>query len=274
VASVLRTMLSGARSGRSAIRFLHVTMIAGVILWYVPPVQAHAVLMTFIRHDARVSISRRNIDVTIELTFHEYPSLSVRRRMDRNHDEAITEAELKTYIDGLKGSLRDALTLDVDDRALEIIPLYDPQIDLLDARNVVPAHHVLRLSWFARTPEWLRSGSRIHLRYELWPEAPRIDVLSASADEGFRLVADDISGPVSLTEATTGPREIRLLCQTAPIVTSESPRPAASTGQAGTLSQDKLTAGLGAALLLMIAAGMAGGIRRYIVRRIRTGGQT
>lgn len=250
-----------------------VALLTAATLWTASDASAHAVLMTFIRHNAKVSIGRRNIDVTIELTFHEYPSLAERRRMDRNHDEAITEREIRGYLNGLSDVLRNALALSVDDQPLQVIPLYDPQIDLLDAPDVAPAHHVLRLSWFARTPEWLRSGSHIRLRYQLWPEAPRIDVFSASADDGFRLVADDVSGPASLTEAATGPREIELSCQTAPIVTSESPCPAACTGQAGTLSQDKLTAGLGAALLLMIAAGMAGGIRRHIVRHKRTGGQ-
>ncbi|MGQ9652186.1 MAG: hypothetical protein ACUVXJ_18980 [Phycisphaerae bacterium] len=250
-----------------------VALLVAATLWTASDASAHAVLMTFIRHDAKISIGRRNIDVTIELTFHEYPSLAERRRMDRNHDEAITETEIKGYLDSMVDLFRGALTLTVDDRPLQVIPLYDPKIDLLDAPNVAPAHHALRLSWFARTPPWLRAGSRIRAQYRLWPEAPRIDVFSAIAEDGFRLVADDVSGPASLTEAATGPREIRLSCQTAPIVTSESPCAAASAGQAGMSNQDKLSVGAGAAILLMIAAGTAGGIRRYFVRRIRTGGQ-
>ncbi|NLE57043.1 MAG: hypothetical protein GX616_01685 [Planctomycetes bacterium] len=230
--------------------------------------------MTFIRHDAKISVGPRNIDVALELTFHEYPSLAERRRMDRNHDDTITETEIKGYLDSMIDLSLDALTLSVDDRPLQVIPLYDPRIDLLDATNVAPSHHVLRLSWFARTPPWLKAGSRIRAQYRLWPEAPRIDVLSASGDDGFRVIVDDLNNPVSSTEKAGGPREIRLSCQAAPVAISESLSAAASAGQAGMSNQDKLMAGIGAVFLLMVAAGVAGGIRRYVIRNTRTGGWT
>lgn len=230
--------------------------------------------MTFIRHDAKISVGPRNIDVVLELTFHEYPSLAERRRMDRNHDEAITEAELKTYLDGLTGSLRDALTLHVDDRPLEVIPLYDPQIDLLDTVSVAPAHHVLRLSWFARTPEWLHIGSRMRMQYRLWSEAPRIDVLSVAGRDGVRLVADDVSRLSLSSEVAAGPREISLSCHAVPDVTSESSPAATGAGQPGMSHEDKLTAGVGAVLLLVIAAATIGGVRRCVFQGVRAGGQT
>jgi hypothetical protein len=249
-----------------------VALLIAATLWTASDASAHAILMTFIRHDAKISVGPRNIDIVLELTFHEYPSLAERRRMDRNHDEAITEAEIRDYLDGLSDSLRDALTLTVDDRPLQVISLYDPQVDLLDAMNVAPAHHVLRLSWFARTPPWLQAGSRIRAQYRLWPEAPRIDVLSASGDDGFRVILDDLNNPVSSPETAGGPREIRLSCRAVPVAISESLIAAPSASQAGMSNQDKLMAGIGAVFLLMVAAGVAGGIGRYVIRNTRTGG--
>ncbi len=228
--------------------------------------------MTFIRHDAKISVGPRNIDVIIELTFHEYPSLAERRRMDRDHDEAITEAERKDYLAGLAETFREGLTITVDDRPLQVVPLYEPQIDFLGAPNVAPSHHTLRLSYFARTPEWLAAGSRIRIEDRLWSQAPRIDVLSASGADGFQVIPDDVNGPGSSGEAPAGPRLISLSCQAVPAKMREAPPVAASAGQAGMSKQDKLMAGVGAVLLLIIVAGTAGGIRRYVVRNMRAGG--
>ena len=236
--------------------------------------RAHAILMTFIRHEAKISVGPRNIDVTIELTFHEYPSLAERRRMDRDHDEAITEVEIREYLAGLASILREGVTIGVDDRPLRVIPLYEPQVDFLGAPNVAPSHHTLRLSYFARTPDWLAAGSRIRIEDRLWSDAPRIDVLNASGADGFQVIPDDVNGPATAPEAAAGPRVISLSCQAAPAAVPGTPAVAASTDQAGMSKQDKLVAGVGAVLLLMIVAGTAGGIRRYVVRNMRAGGQT
>lgn len=226
--------------------------------------------MTFIRHEAKVVVGPRNIDITVELTFYEYPSLAERRRMDRDHDEVISEAELSSHLAGLREMLRDAVSLSVDGRALPVVPLYDPQIDLLGAAGVVPSHHVLRLFFFARTPEWLRAGSRLCIEDKLWPDAPRIDALDAVGRDGFGIVAEEGQGPRPMPEAATGPRGISLVCQVVPAARVEAPRLAGSA-QVDMHEQQELSAGVVTFLVLVIAAGVAGGVRRYVSHRMRGG---
>ncbi len=260
-----------------------------------PTAGAHAILMTYIRHEAKVVVGPRNIDITVELTFYEYPSLGERRRMDRDHDEAITTAELSVYMAGLAETLRDSVTLSVDGRPLTVVPLYDPQIDLLEVPKVAPSHHILRLFCFARTPDWLRAGSRIRIEDKLWPDAPRIDVLDASGKDGVRITPDDGERPSQTSEGATGPRVISLSCQAAPaqadapagkplgLRSGQRPPVAPATGsqaeaatvadpvRAGMSGQEKVIAGVGAVLLLTLAAGVAGGVRWYFSHHSRTG---
>jgi hypothetical protein len=251
--------------------------------------------MTFVRHEAKVVVGSRNIDITAELTFYEYPSLAERRRMDRDHDEAVTKAEIEAYMAGLSDMLRDAITVSVDDRLLTVVPLYDPRIDLLEVPKVAPSHHVLRLFCFARTPDWLRAGSRIRIEDKLWPDTPRIDVLDASGQDEVRITPDDREGSSQTAEAATGPRVIWLSCLAGPAPGGNAPAlagkppvapgangpagtgaqaarpPAASPAQAGMSGQEKLIAVVGAVLLLTLAAGVAGGVRWYFSHHARTG---
>jgi len=281
-----------ARPGLPTILLLIAT---GAVTWAASDAHAHAILMTFIRHEAKVVVGPRNIDITVELTFYEYPSLGERRRMDRDHDEAITTAELSVYMAGLAETLRDSVTLSVDDRPLTVVPLYDPQIDLLEVPKVAPSHHILRLFCFARTPDWLRAGSRIRIEDKLWPDAPRIDVLDAGGKDGVRVTPDDGERPSQTSEGVTGPRVISLSCQAAPaqadapagkplgLHSGQRPPVAPATGsqaeaatvadpvRAGMSGQEKVIAGVGAVLLLTLAAGVAGSVRWYFSHHSRTG---
>jgi hypothetical protein len=250
---------------------LFVALTTGTVLWTTSAAHAHAILMTFIRHEAKVVVGPRNIDISVELTFYEYPSLAERRRMDRDHDETITQAEITDYLASRADVLRDSMALGVDDRPLPVVPLYDPQIDLLGVQNVAPSHHILKLFWFARTPDWLRPGSRIRIETMLWPEAPRIDVLDADGRDGVRVSPDSGNAPSTMPEGTIGPRVISLTCQAVPAMTHDAPLVAASAGRAGAPKRGHLLFGIGAILLLILAAGTAGGVRRYLTRHARTG---
>lgn len=228
--------------------------------------------MTFIRHEAKIVVGPRNIDIALELTFHEYPSLVERRRMDRNHDDSITMDEIDSYLAGIADALCDGVSLSVDGRPVQVMPLYSPQVDLLGESIVVPSHHLLRLSFFARTPDWLRPGSRIRAEYRLWSETPRIDVLNATGSDGIQVVPADVNGSVLSTEAVVGPRVILLSCQT--VATRSAQTLVASSGRG--IAQLRGTRALvaGALSLCILAAVVLGGVRKQIVRGSRTGGQT
>jgi hypothetical protein len=229
--------------------------------------------MTFVRHNAKIVAGPRNIDITLELTFHEYPSLAERRRMDRDHDDVIGESEVSAYLAGLADVLRDGITLAVDDRPLPVVPLYDPRVDLLGVSNVAPSHHTLRLYYFARTPAWLRAGSRIRIEDTFWSDAPRIDVLDANGTDGVRIIPDDTNNPAQSPEAATGPRVISLSCQVAPAIRPETPFVPAVADRTERSVQDRMLVATGAILLLAISAGVIACVRRCLIHHVRTGDQ-
>jgi hypothetical protein len=257
---------------RSGLPILLVALATGTTLSTASDAHAHAILMTFIRHEAKVVVGPRNIDIVLELTFYEYPSLAERRRMDRNHDDSISPEEVAGYLASLADTLRDGVTVSVDDRPVQVIPLYDPQVDLLGASSVAPSHHLLRLSYFARTPDWLHASSRIRAECRLWPETPRIDVLNAAGSDGIQIVPDDASGLPSSPEAATGPRIVTLSCQTA--ARPEMPLAAAS-GSQGMVRPRRIWALVAGTLsLCILGAVVLGGARKHVVRSFGTGGQT
>lgn len=147
----------------------------------------HAEYMTFIQHRADVTVGVENIDVVIELTFFEVRSMAERRRMDANHDGRITDAERDAYAARLVDVVHGAVSMRVDGRALDVIPLYDPQVDLLGVDQIAPTHHVLRLCLFARTPAWLRAGSRIELSDGLWSRVPALRMQTGRGEDGIQI---------------------------------------------------------------------------------------
>ncbi len=162
---------------------------------------AHPVLTTYIHHRERIDVGRTNIDVEVELTFYELRSLIERRRMDADHDEVITPAEIKDYLARIADSLENGLRMTLSGRAVELAPLYDPEIDLLGVDRISPQHHILRLFYFARTPAWLEPGSEIRLEDSLWSGVPSLGACEVIGSDGIRVVSDPstdavVSAPV------------------------------------------------------------------------------
>jgi hypothetical protein len=163
----------------------------GASLIAIRSADAHAVYMTYMRHDVRVTVSPENIDITIELTFFEMPSLSERRRMDRDRSGVVSDEECDHYLAALADQLDDAVNVTVDGRAVEVMPLYEPQIDLLDVAEVAPTHHVLRLYTFARTPPGFKADSRIVVKDALWPNVPALRSAEVAGEKGITAMIED-----------------------------------------------------------------------------------
>jgi hypothetical protein len=139
-----------------------------------------------------VSVSPENIDITVELTFYEMPSLSERRRMDRDLDNAISDDERAAYLKGLAEQVGKGLSLAVDGEVVDVMVLYEPELDLLGVSEVSPSHHVLRLYYFARTPIGLKADSELVVKDVLWSNLPALRSAEAVGDDGFEvLVRDD-----------------------------------------------------------------------------------
>jgi hypothetical protein len=275
------------RAARSQALLLLGALGTGAILWSAPDARAHAIFMTYARHGVKVDAGPVNIDIHIELTFYEYPSLAERRRIDRDHNEAISETEIREYLAGLADTLNQAVSMEVDGRAVEVIPLFDPQVDLLGVEGVAPSHHVLKLSYFARTPKWLRSGSRIVLEERLWPATPRLGQLDIVNHDGVQVVAEQSDSPAEFQEGVEGPWRMPLRCETAPLKPTDQDIPAGAvadlsggqsartTGRAAGVLYSRRSAwiigGMIVALLLAVGTGMAGRRRRPLGNSNRGG---
>ena len=181
-----------------------------------PVARAHDVLMTFVRHDTQVVVGPTNIDITVALTFHEIASLEEREHMDRNRDGQIDRREIAAYLASLEPTLARALELTVDGKPAEVLVLHNPQLDLLESEKVFPAHHVLRLFYFARTPASLAAGNDLVLRDRLWVRAPTLRFLRAAGAGGIQVETDSKNEVLSDPDSKGEGGSMRIKCLETP----------------------------------------------------------
>ena len=181
-----------------------------------PSAGAHEVLMTYVRHDTQVVVGPTNIDITVVLTFHEVASLEERGRMDRDQDGQIDRGEIAAYLAGLAPALARAMDLAVDGRPVEVLVLHNPQLDLLGSEKVAPAHHLLRLFYFARTPASLAAGRDLVLQDRLWARVPAICLLQAAGAGGIRVGNDSAAEVFFKPDAKGEGRALRIKCLETP----------------------------------------------------------
>ncbi|MBP7934936.1 MAG: hypothetical protein KA354_09855 [Phycisphaerae bacterium] len=172
---------------------------------------AHTVLMDCVQHRVALAVDRANIDVDVELIFGEWQSLLQRRQMDRDGDDTVSSEERAAYERYLAGTLIEPLSLLIDGRRLDLIPLYEPSVDLGGSHKTSLSGHQVRLSYFARTPSWLAVGSQITLSDGLWTRQPALSFLNVTGGDGFRLVVESVDSAVS-PWATGGPRLMQARC--------------------------------------------------------------
>lgn len=176
---------------------------------FLRPVEAHTTLRDFIQHRAAITVGSRNIDVSLELTFYEDCSVKERRRMDADGDGRVEDAEVAAYLAREAGRFAEALSLGIDGRPLELLPLFDPQIDLQGDSRVTPHFHVLRLDYFVRTPEWGGAASVLELKDGLWAGEKALRSLEVEGKDGVRaavLSADATGASRVRCEAPRGKR--------------------------------------------------------------------
>ena len=129
------------------------------------------------------------MDVTLDLTFFEEWSTRERRIMDADATGSISQAELESYVRKLAPQVAKSLKLSFAGRDLPLVPLYDPEVDLLANHKVGEAHHRLRLFLFAPTP-MLHEGDKIVIEDHLWPAAKALLTSQAEGRDGCRLTAE------------------------------------------------------------------------------------
>lgn len=170
-----------------------------------PLAAAHDILGTFIQHSVRLSVSARYVDLQVDLTFFEEWSARERRIMDTDSNGHVTRAEIESYLKRLAPELAEQIQLRVAGLDLSLAPLYEPELDLLSFDQVGPAHHRLRLFFFAPTPKSLRAQDQLVIEDRLWSKAKALSTLQVETRDHCRLETvetnDSIFPPARAGEA-------------------------------------------------------------------------
>lgn len=156
---------------------------------------AHGSLAACIQHRAQVTLDAHNLDVTLDLTFFEEPSGRERAIMDTNTDGRVSGVEVEAYLRKLAPTFAAGIGLSVGGRTIPLVPLYEPELELETATVSVPAHHRLRLVYFASTPPDLKPGDRIEIEDRLWAEVKAVVSQQVESRAGGQLLAEPQEAP-------------------------------------------------------------------------------
>jgi hypothetical protein len=197
-----------------------------------PLAEAHDVFRAYVQHAVHIAIGAQHVDLTLELTFFEEWSTRERRIMDADATGIISQAELESYVRKLAPQLAKALKLRVAGRDLPMVPLYDPEVDLLANHKVGEAHHRLRLFFFAPTPI-LHEGDEIVVEEHLWPEAKALATSQAEGRDGCTLPTEaSVDARLAIARAD-GARWFKFRCLKPPLKPSAAQRSPLSGSPAG-----------------------------------------
>ncbi len=177
---------------------------------------AHDVLTNFVNHTVRLTLDAQHLDLTIDLAFFEEWSARERKVMDADANGKVTRSELECYLKKLAPELSQLVKLRVAGRDLALVPLYEPEIDLLGNDRAGPAHHRLRLFFFVSTPAGLGPGDDLVVVDRLWPEASALVVLQAEGRDDCALEALNRGDPGSVTLHRGEARVCKFRCLEAP----------------------------------------------------------
>ena len=187
--------ISQALHGRSRAAAAAALLAASLVALLPLSAAAHDVLTNFVQHSVHLTLSARHLDVTLDLSFFEEWSARERHAMDTDASGHITRTELEAYLKKLAPQLSQQLGLRIASRESLLVPLYDPEIDLLGSDNTGPGHHRLRLFFFLSTPPTMRLGDEIVVEDLLWPEAQALVTLQAEGRDGCVLRTETPDDP-------------------------------------------------------------------------------
>ena len=189
---------------------------------------AHDLYTAFIQHRVQLEVGAQHIDLTLDLTFFEEWSSRERRRMDADADGRITRAEIEGYLRKHAPALAKQVRLLVGGREVPLAELYEPEVDLLGSDQAGPAHHRLRLFFFAATPSALRGTNNLEIEERLWPDAKALLTLQAEGHDGCRLEAEKLADPSLPPAQPDEARVFKVHCLKPPKAQPETQRSARS----------------------------------------------
>jgi hypothetical protein len=199
---VVNNSFPGSRGRRRSV-WLAVVLLAGLAIGLRRDAAGHDLLGAYVQHRVHLSVGARHIDLTLDLTFFEEPSARERRVMDADANGHITRSELESYVRRLAPQLAEQVDLRAAGRDVPLVPLYNPEIDLLGNNKSGLARHRLRLFFFASTPTALRADSEIVVVDRLWPDTRALGTFQAEGRDGCALETEKTSDP-SFAPASKG----------------------------------------------------------------------
>jgi hypothetical protein len=169
--------------------------VAGLTAVFGLTVVAHDLYTAYVQHRVHLTAGATHIDVNLDLTFFEEWSWRERRRMDADQDGRISRSELDEYIKKNAPDWNKQVRLLAAGHELPLVELFEPEVDLLGTDRAAPAHHRLRLSFFASTPPGLRPGDPLVVESSLWSEAKGLVSVQAVGQDGCKLEAEKRDQP-------------------------------------------------------------------------------
>jgi hypothetical protein len=205
--------------------------------------RAHDLLGSYVQHGIHLAAGAQHLDVTLDLTFFEEWSGRERKAMDADDSGIITRSEQEAYLNRIEADTCKQVRLLVGGRKVPLASLYPPEIDLLADNRVGPAHHRLRLCFFATTPAGLRAGDEIVVEDRLWPQANILVTPQAEGRDGCRLATGQPADADSLTGKAGPSRRITFKCLQPPSAkpaarAEHRPGPAATASESPRSGQD------------------------------------
>ncbi len=165
-------------------------LFAGIVIGLCHTVGAHDLFTNYVQHSVQLTAGARHLDLTLDLTFFEEWSARERQAMDTDSNGRITRPELESYLKQLAPRLSQQVKLRVAGRELPLIPLYDPEVDLMADDKTGSGHHRLRLFYFAPPPPALNAGDELVVEDSLWPGAKILGTVQAEGRDGCLLTTE------------------------------------------------------------------------------------
>lgn len=202
---------------------------AAIVISLQLPVAAHDLFTNYVQHSVHLIVGARHLDLTLDLIFFEEWSARERRAMDADTNGRIARSELETYVNQLAPHLYEQVKLRVAGCERQLIPLYDPEVDLMANDKIGPGHHRLRLFFFAPTPPTLRADDEIVVEDRFWPEAKVLGTVQAEGRDGCTLTTEIAIKPDLLSARPKDAQLFTFRCLKPPVENPASPRTSASS---------------------------------------------
>jgi len=210
--------------GRRRMAWADPLLLAGLMTGLWQHAAAHDLFTNYVQHSVHLTVGARYLDLTLDLTFFEEWSARERQTMDADANGRIARPELQSYLKQRAPQLSGQVKLRVAGRELQLVPLYDPEIDLMANDKTGPGHHRLRLFFFAPTPTTLRADDEFVVEDRLWPEAKVLGTVQAEGRDGCTLTTEISSNPGLSPARPDEARWFKLRCLKPPQANTAAPK--------------------------------------------------